>query len=207
MPFTETQYPDVEESLAEDFNKPAVDTDSLDQLKQSHVREESPPDARSHSDASIAASDQPVQQAEIISGTQYPDWEDDELEEAHTAASLQPPALCQDVMEGAPAATQYPDFEEDEPLGQNDLAQALQEAPNSIARELHIHGDEDALPAATEYPDLDEEEENHSQGQSHEHAGAAVDPQIEEDNAPDAHSDFEAELDDFLAEQVNSTCL
>lgn len=207
VPFTETQYPDVEDSLAEDFNKPAVDTDSLDQPKQSHVREGSPPGARSHSNASIAASDQPIQQAEITSGTQYPDWEDYELEEAHAAASPQPPAPCQDVREDAPAATQYPDFEEDDPLGQNALAQALQEAPNSVARELRIEGDEDALPAATQYPDLDEEEENHSQGQSHEHAGAAVESQMEEDNAPDAHSDFEAELDDFLAEQVNSTCL
>ena len=262
--FTETQYPDIEESLAEDFRQPADNASDAPWSEQDQMKKDLPIQAQQNTFPTdpATAGDHPEQQTETITGTQYPDWEDDEsacpeadaepcppdpelqqatnalqdgsdnllgncrgnkvlaatqypdieadglpspnaAHKAWTASEEAPQSshspLDQDAEDDEPLATQYPDIE-DEGLPCEDAAlpaSGRQEAPESSGRGLQMHASEDEVPAGTQYPDLDEED---SLSQSQLRQPGTADP--EEDIAPDAHSDFDAELDDFLAEQV-----
>ena len=266
--FTETQYPDVEESRAEDVDQPANITSDPLWSKQDPASKELLNQAKRHATdtATATVSDHPEERAENITGTQYPDWEDDEsaypkaeAEACSPASNLQQtfnalqdgsdhqpgnsredemPAATQypdiedddlpspsaaqaaqiapapqeapqsshsplqtDAEDEVPLATQYPDIEDDGPPCQDaaEIAPGLRGGPQTISRDLQADGGEDEVPNATQYPDLDEDD-SLSQSQPQYHARA----EPEEDIAPDAHSDFDAELDDFLAEQVFS---
>lgn len=255
-PPIETQYPEFEESFAEDFREPAPDVEDPPWSIQNQERQDLLPEAPCNSIITATAADPPEQQAEDVAGTQYPDWEDDESanSEADAAPCLPAPDSKQEgnglrdnnkglsdksKEDAVPTATQYPDIEDDDLPPQGAVQEAppnshtspqaevqedealiatqypdiedddiphpvpaqaasdLQEPPQNSSRVLQADAAENEAPTATQYPDLDEED-SLSQSQPQQHVRA----EPEEDIAPDAHSDFDAELDEFLAEQV-----
>lgn len=214
-----TQYPDTE------------DIEGLDAYLESDVGPAEPDPQNSTPDAPPAekgigklgqsgpGSSQPLhqQQEEAVSETQYPELDEEDSAEPETHARrqhvLQTSAQAENVSDPAPAdengdlptETQYPDLEEESDVCKGGSAdggegpaptaeRAFPGQPVGGSPEPVEPDEQEREPAGTQYPDLDDDDMDF-QPDVREPEAAAGSPH-------DAQADFDAELDQFLAEQV-----
>ena len=111
----------------------------------------------------------------------------------------------------APCETQYPDDVEEEELMQpaSDIKPESNLTKNvgPPVRDLQRDDLEEGLPPATQYPDLDDEEITDPTSSQGQHAEVGRMPHTHARGVSQSPSDFDEELDDFLADQVEVAAL